>query len=128
LASLSGFTTDIRLSSELTPDVVRVNGRAGRLLIGDAKATEDPSSRMTLRRLEGYALAGMRWQRFGLGVVLVVCHGRVSDSGRWLDALIGVAARIGARVCESGSFQIAVSEVVAWVELISSVEPQLARS
>src|SRR4051794_19346643 len=57
LATLAGFTVEVRFPWRLRPDVARVSPLSLRLLLADAKHTEDPGCDATLHRLRWYATA-----------------------------------------------------------------------
>ena len=57
LATLAGFTADVRFQWRLRPDVARVCPGNGAVFVGDAKQTEDPKCAATQRRLRWYATA-----------------------------------------------------------------------
>jgi hypothetical protein len=97
LATLAGFTVDVRLPWRLRPDVARLSARTLRLLVGDAKHTEDPDCDATLHRLRWYttALAGVPAR--ATTVTLALAVPAEGDARGWARLLVSAVA--GCMVC-----------------------------
>ena len=91
IAVLAGYTVRVVLGAGLDPDVARFDPRRRRLLVADAKATEKPGCRDTRMRLHAYATAAREWERVGIDVRLLLCHG----TGDWAPLLEAVSSRAG---------------------------------
>ncbi len=100
LADLAGFTTAVKLGVGVLPDLSRVHRSMPRLLVGDAKATEDPSDGATRRRLGRYALWSQTWSASGFEVHVAVAHGADPDCS-WQRCLASIVALSGQRVVSS---------------------------
>jgi hypothetical protein len=98
LATLAGFTVDVRLPWRLRPDVARLSPVALRLLVGDAKHTEDPACTETLHRLRWYATAIAGFPEPAMPATLALAVPGGGDPRAWGRLL--VAAVAGRMVCD----------------------------
>lgn len=119
LASLIGCTMEARLDDAYRPDVVRIDPRRGRLLIGEAKHWEAPGSIATGRRLNRYGALAAHWSKIGFGVLFLVCHDRHWESERWLQVLASVVGSHGTmRPIAAGSASFDAETTIAWLECV----------
>src|SRR5688572_22846386 len=95
LADLLGCTTTVVLDEDCRPDVVRVDMRRVRLLVGDAKDTETPSCDATRQRFERYAQHASPWAEAGFAVVFAICHDRRWEAVRWSEFLRARVSGVG---------------------------------
>jgi hypothetical protein len=94
IGDLAGFVDTSRLDQGNRPDVFQVNVARGRLLVGDAKASESPGIYATKLRLVGYLRAMLPWHRAGFEIAIILCVPS-RDADRWLRLLIDSARVVG---------------------------------
>src|SRR3954471_18750414 len=92
LATLAGFTVDVGLPWRLVPDVVRLCPVNLRLLVGDAKHTEDPTCAATLRRLRWYATALTASPREAEPLTMALAVPAETDARAWARMLVAAVA------------------------------------
>ena len=80
--ALAGLAHEAHLQWWLRPDVARASPASRTLALGDAKSTESPGNRATLRRLVGYVRAARAWHDAGW-VVLMSLAVNPQDRTNW---------------------------------------------
>lgn len=117
MADLLGCTTPTPLDDECRPDVVRVDLRRARLLVGDAKHSETPSCAATRKRLLRYVNRSSSWCRAGFVAVIAVCHDRQWEAQGWLDLLRDIVdGNISLQPVLCGSASFDSQTTVTWLE------------
>lgn len=133
MATLAGFSVEMRLYPKERPDLVRAHVSRPAIFLADAKATEQPSDKETRRRILRYLTSSGLWARAGFDVAVVVCHGRDRDA-RWaamLDDLSAIAAHplTVNRACQLDEVTwITSARLEAQPELGTSAMSQLRRN
>lgn len=119
MATLAGYTIELRFAVNQRPDVVRFHPLKLSLLVGDAKATESPGCEETRRRVAGYLRTARRWQRAGFDIRVALCHPPDPDS-RWASLLASAAADVRAVALPGGVTTIDDRTSVTWIRVTSA--------
>ncbi len=128
IADLVGCVTDWSLDERSRPDVVRMDLPKGRLLIGEAKHTEDPSCQATRARLVRYASLADAWSARGFNVLFVVCHDRLWTSEEWAKLLVGITAyEPNLSPCFAGGATFDEHTAMTWLVTTSRVQRELGK-
>ena len=117
VAVLAGYTTPTQLGELLIPDVVLLDLRRRRLLVGDAKDTETPGNQQTGDRLARYAAAARSWAAAGFAVRLAVCHGLPARPASWVGLLLAVGRRAAWHVLDVGAMPVDVGTALSWADV-----------
>lgn len=112
LARLSHHVQPCRLGSGTLPDAVYIDLVRGRLMVGDAKATEHSGNAETRRRLRGYRTATLDWRVAGFEVRIVLCH-EEDAAGGWEALLADLEPTCG----QTGTAVIGGGDQLTWVDL-----------
>lgn len=84
--ALAGLSRQAHLQWWLRPDVARASPASRTLALGDAKSTESPGNRATLRRLISYVRATQPWYRAGWTITMSLAV-NPRDTAQWGDEL-----------------------------------------
>ena len=97
IATLSGF--DLRglgrLPDGRKPDVLRISESSGAVFLGEAKDTEKPNNKDTVRRLFLYMLWFKVISSHQFGSIFAICFGEENHAPGWTRTLRLIADEVG---------------------------------